>query len=401
MNYLTNSTWPLLSLCLLFCLANCQQAEPVKDAQSAYTLIDGSATEQTAALYQNLANLQGKHSLFGHQATLAYGYSWENEPNRSDVKDVTGSYPALYGWDIADFLPNLDAENAEMDEQRWNQNLAYAKEGLERGGVITYAWHMTNPVTYKSFYDTTRAIHAIIPGGEKHEEYKQTLDLVADFFKELSPMPVIFRPFHEHNGDWFWWGIGLTTEEDYITLWRFTLEYLRDKKQVNNLIWAFSPDRSRIDMDNFNEGYFYGYPGDEYVDIIGLDNYRDAGRADGNQTMAEKKRDFGLSMGYAAQIAIDKNKISALTETGLEAIPDSVWWTEHLLSSMLSSELSKRTTYVQVWRNATKARENRDHYYAPYPGQLSADDFIKFKETEFILFEDELPNMYSLPAKKD
>lgn len=362
-------------------------------------MVDAKATQETKALLQNLHDIAGNHSLFGHQATLAYGYTWRGDSSRSDVKDVTGSFPALYGWDVADFLPNPNAENPEWNKQRWNQNLAYAQEGLERGGVITYAWHMRNPVTYKSFYDTTKAIHAIIPGGEKHDEYKQTLDLVAEFFQELSPMPVIFRPYHEHNGDWFWWGKGLTTEEDYITLWRFTVEYLREEKGVNNLIWAFSPDRSRIAMDNFDEGYFYGYPGDDYVDIIGIDNYRDAGRSDGGQTMEEKKRDFGISLSNVAKIAIEKGKISALTETGLEAIPDSVWWTEHLLPAMQYDDMSKRNVYVQVWRNATKRVENRDHYYAPYPGQVSAEDFIKFKETEFILFEDELPDMYSFPTK--
>tara|TARA_R110000868_G_scaffold294140_1_gene554708 strand:+ start:58905 stop:60074 length:1170 start_codon:yes stop_codon:yes gene_type:complete len=362
-------------------------------------LVDANATPETKALLHNLHEMAGKHAMFGHQATLAYGYTWRGDSARSDVKDVTGSFPALYGWDIADFLPNPNRRNSSADSTRWVRNIGYVKEGHERGGVITYAWHMRNPATNSSFYDTTRAVHTIIPGGEKHEEYKQTLDIVADYFNEISPMPIIFRPYHEHNGDWFWWGKGLTTEEDYITLWRFTVEYLRDEKEVHNLLWAFSPDRSRIDMENFNEGYFYGYPGDEYVDIIGLDDYRDAGRADGDQTMAEKKRDFGISMANVAQIALDKGKISALTETGLEAIPDSVWWTEHLLPAMMSSDLSKRTTYVQVWRNATKRVENRDHYYAPYPGQVSAEDFIKFKETEFILFEDELPDLYSIQIK--
>lgn len=385
------------SLILILCTGFLFSCKP--SSTSELKMVDSNATKETKALLYNLHEISGKHSMFGHQATLAYGYSWRGDSSRSDVKDVTGSFPAVYGWDIADFLPNRSWGNAGADSARWNRSLQYAKEGLSRGGVLTYAWHMRNPVTYESFYDTTRAVHAIIPGGEKHEEYKETLDLVAEYFLELSPMPVIFRPYHEHNGDWFWWGKGLSTEEDYITLWQFTVKYLRDEKKVNNLIWAFSPDRSRISMDNFDEGYFYGYPGDEYVDIVGIDNYRDAGRADGGQTIGEKKRDFGISLANVAQIALEKGKVSALTETGLEAIPDSVWWTEHLLPAMLSSDLSKRTTYVQVWRNATKRVENRDHYYAPYPGQVSADDFVRFKETDYILFEDELPSMYTLPDK--
>jgi len=127
-------------------------------------LIDSNATVQTKALYQNLYDMSGKHALFGHQATLAYGYTWRNEPNRSDVKDATGSFPSLYGWDIADFLPNPNRRNPSADSAKWATNKSYVKEGLERGGVITYAWYMRNPVTNQSFYDTTRAVHAIIPG---------------------------------------------------------------------------------------------------------------------------------------------------------------------------------------------------------------------------------------------
>lgn len=373
----------------LLILSNCEKAE------TSFKLLDPKATPETQALYHNLEELSGEHALFGHQATLAYGRTWVAEPSRSDVKDVTGSFPSLYGWDVADFMPN-DRSTDEQNAQRWNQSLAYAKEGLARGGVLTYAWHMRNPVTYSSFYDTTRAVHAIIPGGEKHEEYKETLDLVADYFSELTPMPVIFRPFHEHNGNWFWWGKGLATEEDYIALWQFTVHYLRDEKGLHNLIWAFSPDRSRTSIDTFKQDYFYGYPGDEYVDIIGLDNYWDVGHPANDTPKEVSAKEFVQSLTMTAEIADSLSKIPALTETGQEAIPDSVFWTGTMLKGMQANELTRKLVYVQVWRNANFEREKRDHYYAPFPGQASAEDFVNFKETDFMLFEDELPDMYSV-----
>ncbi|GAB5409834.1 MAG: hypothetical protein BalsKO_21990 [Balneolaceae bacterium] len=90
-------------------------------------MVDTNATAETKALLQNLHNIAGEHSLFGHQATLAYGYTWRGDSSRSDVKDVTGSFPALYGWDVADFLPNPKAENQDWNKQRWDQNLAMLK----------------------------------------------------------------------------------------------------------------------------------------------------------------------------------------------------------------------------------------------------------------------------------
>jgi mannan endo-1,4-beta-mannosidase len=360
------------------------------------SLVDSDATEETKALLTNLHEMSGEHAMFGHQATLAYGYTWAGDSSRSDVKDVTGSFPALYGWDVADFIPNPVWGNPESDSLRWHQNLAYAKEGLSRGGVITYAWHMRNPATGRSFYDTTKAVHTIIPGGEHHEEYKATLDIVAQFFKELSPMPVIFRPFHEHNGDWFWWGKGQASEEDYITLWRFTVEYLRDEKGLHNLLYAFSPDRSRTDIDHFKQDYFYAYPGDDFVDIIGLDNYWDVGHPANETPPSERAELFVRSLAMTVEIADSLGKVPALTETGLEAVPDPQFWTETMLKGMLANEKTRKMVYVQVWRNANYEREQRDHYYAPYPGQVSAEDFIEFKESEFILFEDELPDLYSI-----
>lgn len=378
-------------LAILFLCVSC--ASPSQNGS--LTLVDKNATDETKALYQFFENISGSHALFGHQATLAYGYSWSGDSSRSDVKDVTGSFPALYGWDVADFLPQPNRTDSE-NEQRWDQILAYSKEGLSRGGVLTYAWHMRNPVTQQSFYDTTRAVHAIIPGGEFHEDYKLTLDKVAEFFQELSPYPVIFRPFHEHNGDWFWWGKGINAEEDYITLWRFTVEYLRDEQGVNNLVYAFSPDRSRTNIDTFKKDYFYGYPGDDYVDIIGLDNYWDVGHPVNETPKAVRKEHFIRSLAMTSEIADSLGKIAALTETGLEAIPDPTFWTETMLAAIMANEATRKLVYVQVWRNATKKVENRDHYYAPFPGQVSAEDFIKFKQSEFILFEDELPDLYSI-----
>lgn len=368
------------------------------DEQHSLSMVDANANQITVNLYENLHSFSGDGVMFGHQATLWYGYHWHADDlqegeSRSDVKDVTGSYPAIYGWDIADFLRAQYSD--EEIEERMKQSVEWVRQGYERGGIITYAWHMSNPVTDDSFYDTTNAVYAIIPGGELHDKYRGILDTVADFFQRIDPIPVIFRPYHEHNGDWFWWGKDIATEEEYIELWQFTVEYLRDEHGVNNLIWAFSPDRSRIDIDNFKEVYMYGYPGDDYVDIIGLDNYWDLGHP-ANETPPEQQfEEFVRSLGYTVEIAEEMGKVAALTETGLEAIPDSTWWTNVMLEGLMSNEMTRKITYFQVWRNANYERENWDHFYAPFPGQASADNFVEFRNHPFVYFEDDLPDMYS------
>lgn len=351
-------------------------------------LSDPNATQEAQELFGFLRQISGSHTLFGHHNTLAYGYSWEGEPNRSDVKDVTGSYPAVFGWDVAALFP--DDRSEESLEYVFQKQLEYAKTSLAGGAVITYSWHMKNPVTGGSFYDLTPAIASILPGGDKHEAYRAKLDRLADFFEALAPYPIIFRQFHEHNGDWFWWCKPFTTEQDFISLWIYTQTYLRDERGLHHLIWAFSPDRSRLPLPNFKEDYFWGYPGDEYIDILGLDNYWDVGHP-ANQTPPDQQRkEFITSLTLMGELADERNKLTTLTESGSETIPNPEWWTQDVLSALEANEHTAKSVYFMVWRNANREREKIDHYYAPFPGHPSAPDFIKFTESDRILLEDEL-----------
>ena len=369
-------------------------------AAPALALIDTQATAETQALYRNLAKLRSTHVLFGHEDSLAYGVNWEGDEDRSDIRDVTGANPALYGWELG----GLElGQEANLDKVNFAKMQQWIKAGYSRGGVITISWHMYSPVSGGNSWDKTPTVHELIPGGAKHEVLKQYLDsfvtfnaglVVTDAAGKQTQIPVIFRPWHEHNGDWFWWGKGNASEADYIALWQFTVKYLRDEKGLRNLIYAYSPDRSRIDLATFDEGYFYGYPGDEYVDIIGLDNYWDVGHASNTASAEEQKAALTTSLKHIAQIARAKNKIAALTETGNNLLKIDNFWTERLLAAITADADASEIAYVMVWRNANTAREGTEQFYAPYPGQATAEDFKRFYQSETVLFENELPPLY-------
>ena len=376
---------PIILLAGAMLLTSCSPHEPD------VSITDPNATYQTKALFHNLDQIRAENVLFGHQDALAYGVEWWDEPGRSDVLEVAGSYPAVYGWEIGDLEfgneANLDGVNFEK-MQNW------IKEGYNRGGVITIAWHMNNPVTGGNAWDTTPAVAQILPGGSHHDLFTGYLDTFAvfinglthkpGFFSRAHPIPVIFRPWHEMSGSWFWWGSNLCTPEEYIALWRFTVEYLRDEKGLRNLLYAYSPDR----FDSA-EHYLQRYPGDEYVDIMGYDDYWNVRDRESIVLLADGLRTLVL-------MAEERGKIPALTETGLEAIPDTTWWTEVLLAGINADELTRRIAYVQVWRNTARQVENRDHFYAPYAGHLSAPDFVEFVRHPLILLENDLPDLYSI-----
>lgn len=356
---------------------------------------------ETRNLSKNLTLLQGQKVLFGHQDTLAYGFTWNGDLDRSDVKDVTGDFPAVYGWDLGWYEKGSASNLDDVDFAKMREDI---KRAYLRGGLISLSWHPHNPLTGGLQNDTSvKVVSELIPGGAQHQVLVEWLDKIAEFNASLVvtnqegvevQVPVIFRPWHEHNGEWFWWGQGHATEAEYISLWRFTVDYLRHEKQQNNLLFAFSPDRSRMDLDKLPESYLYAYPGDEYIDVIGLDNYWDFGHEANTASPDEQFKNLVKSLEAVATIAHQKNKIPALTEGGSESIPNDKFWTDVLAKALNATEQTRQITWALVWRNATDGGYNDKHFYVPYLGHPSAADFINFKNDQRVLFESELPNMY-------
>jgi mannan endo-1,4-beta-mannosidase len=353
------------------------------NAQTAKT-VDPKATKETKALFNNLMRLSEKHTLFGHQHATEYGHGWRNEEGRSDVKSVTGSHPAVIGVDLSGFSGR--SEDAEKAKETLKKNVV---DTYNRGGVTTVAWHFSNPVSKGGFYwvDSLSlpAVKYIIPGGEEHQQYKDILKGVGAWANSLKGnggklVPLIFRPYHEFDGGWFWWGAPHCTKEEFVSLWRFTVSYLRDSLNVHNFIYAFSPDNKF----NSEAEFLNRYPGDEWVDMVGMDNYGDMGRDRYDIATASKK------LKIVSDYARKAGKLAAFTETGLESIPNPTWWTETLLKVM-KADKDMRLSYVLVWRNDTKSPT---HYYAPFPGHLSVPDFMKFYNDPYTLFEKDLKNIY-------
>src|SRR5206468_4906629 len=112
--------------------------------------VDKQATKETVHLYKNLAKLRAKGYMFGHQDDLAYGVGWKYEPGRSDIKDVTGDYPAVYGFELGRL--ELDHQ-VNLDSVPFDQMKNFIRTAYERGGVITLSWHLNNPLTGKTAWD--------------------------------------------------------------------------------------------------------------------------------------------------------------------------------------------------------------------------------------------------------
>lgn len=335
---------------------------------------DPEATKETVSLYHNLFKLKNKGLMFGHEDALAYGQGWYREEGRSDVKDVCGDYPAVYGWEIG----HLElGDDYSLDSVYFEDIQNWIKKVYNRGGVNTISWHLRNPFTGGSSWDTSsgEVVKSIIPGGEKHPLYKGWLDMLADFLKGLKTkdgtyIPILFRPFHEHTGSWFWWGKNLCTVQEYKALWRFTVDYLQNEKNIHHLLYTYSSDRFQTTAE-----YLERYPGDDVIDVLGFDLYdRGPDYPEMLKNCAEK----------VSLLAREKGKIATVSETGGPIASDTSWWTERVLKTLRPYKLS----YVLVWRNPFKPTSHGA--FAPYKGSPDAENFLQFYKDEHTLFQKEV-----------
>src|SRR5271157_184468 len=365
--------------------------------------IDANATNTTVNLYRNLKFVSGNEVLFGHQDTTlvgvdANGSTWYFNPNRSDVKTITGSYPAVYGYDIGGI--DLDTwENSSTPIGAWfHARLQHIVPDViaafDRGGVITLSWHCWNFATGGTFYDTNGSVvPKILPGGALHDDLTAALDRIAKLFGNLvdsknRSIPILFRPWHECNIDAFWWCLKYCTPDEYKELYQFTVHYLKDIKGVHNFLYVFSPDKPVFAISK--DDYLECYPGDNYVDVLALDSY---GGLDNTPTgpYMTWKYETRRSLATIVDLANSKGKVAALSEVGpsngLSFTNDSHWFVDQLLDLVKNDREASQIAYCLVW-----ADQGLDGFWVPYPGQRNVQDFIDFYNDPYTVFQNDLMN---------
>ncbi len=329
-------------------------------------------------LLHRLRALQEQGCMFGHQDDPFYGIGWAYEPNRSDVLETCGDYPAVMGFDLGgiEMGDSKNLDSVPFDRMR-SEIIAHHL----RGGIVTISWHPRNPLTAlehlgtwpegSAWEATDGSVEAILPGGVKHELFLTWLERVRVFLLSLrtddnQPVPFIFRPWHENNGAWFWWGASHCTAEQYKALYKFTWDAI-NSSLMPSIVWSYSPN---LDGNMTEEQFLERYPGDERIDLIGLDSYQWGSEED---FVRQTRADLAMLCRFG-----DKHhKLVALTECGYRSVPDPSWWDRVLLPILCDYPLS----YALVWRNA----EGGEHF-GPVPGTESAENFRAFHAAPRTLF---------------
>ncbi|WP_154826408.1 glycosyl hydrolase [Clostridium butyricum] len=401
--------------------------EPVKqglvevdslEMPSEVKLVDNEATKATADLYAYLKAL-GKTDkvIYGHQNDTHHKALYKQGTN-SDTKDVTGSIAGIIGMDTLSFT----GDELELTDEEKKEGLTLPKKAAQidaqaakEGAIITLSSHMPNFEIVKnkelvdgkydySGYSPNKTsgniVSRIMPGGDLNEVYTGYLDLIAEYADELQKenVPVLFRPFHENNGSWFWWGGAFCDAQSYKNLFAYTVDYLRNTKNIHNFLYVYSPNGP---FENDKE-YLSRYPGDEYIDILAFDMYHDDPLAEASKDpwMESLKETINLVQG----IADSKGKLSAVSETGIRingggmpetGNPNKTWFKD------VSDIISKSDMpYYMVWANFN----NIDNFFAPFmandkKGHEMINEFIDYYNDKNTVFADRIDDYVSVDTQ--
>lgn len=378
------------------------------EVDSPVRLVDKNSTNATAKLYAYLKAI-GKEDkvLYGHQNDTHHKAVLNESGTNSDTKDLTGSLAAIVGIDSLSLtgaelqLSNEDIANGvTLPKKAAQLGIDAAKEG----SIITMSAHMPNFALvaekgkdsngnydysgYTPGVTTGDVVSRIMPGGDLNEVYTGYLDIIADYANILEDegVPVLFRPFHENNGSWFWWGKAFCDEEGYKNLYRYTVEYLRDSKDVHNFLYVYSPNGP---FEN-EEDYLSRYPGDEFIDVIAFDMYHDnpLENAEEDPWLDSLEETISLVQG----IADKRGKLSAVSETGIRkdygCMPVSGNTNKNWFSDVSNIVAESNMPYYMVWANFDEG-----NIFAPYminenKGHEMINSFIDYYNEESSVFAD-------------
>jgi mannan endo-1,4-beta-mannosidase len=382
---------------------------------SCKTIVCNSPTRNTISLYKCLINVRNSNKIIigrhndllsgvtndgkgwgGYYLNIPINYSINNDVIKSDIYRLTKQYPALLSIDF--FESAINNNNIAMEKNIVNCVKIYYKK---THGIISMSCHIANPwwhiegkigspfnyisTNHKNVVDEIFNGKYILHDSVTVKNwYDKKISLLIGLINELkdtngNDIPVIIRLFHEGSGNWFWWGHNSCTNEEYKNIYRYTVKKIISK--CHNVLFAYSPDNNWTNL-SYNDKYMDRYPGDDYVDVIGYDNYQITNISQINKTINQLQ----LLNSYG----IKHNKIVALTETGNYGLNIKNWFTDFLYKTITANGV--HVSYVNFWSSWSS---NNQGYCIPYnESSMIAKDFRTFIQKDNIIMSNKIKKYY-------
>ncbi|WP_164779563.1 glycosyl hydrolase [Paenibacillus kobensis] len=326
---------------------------PPKEHKVAKTLVNPNASPEAKALHNYLVDQYGKHIIAGQQSLS----------NAEWINEQTGKYPALVSFDMIEYSPS------RVEHGSTSHEVEDMIEWAERGGIISLCWHWNSPIGYydepgkewwRGFYTefTTFDLEYALshPESQEYQLLLRDIDAISAQLQRLEDLgiPVIWRPLHEAEGGWFWWGA--KGPEAAKQLWRLMYDRMTNVNGLDNLIWLW------------NSASPEWYPGDDVVDIISADIYNAAGDYSPNSNKYEQLVNL-----------VGDRKLVTLPENGPIPDPD--------LLQIYKADWS----WFSTWND----------YFIRDGVTNTAEHLDKVFNSDYVLTLDELPNnllTYGMPV---
>ncbi len=292
------------------------QLSAVNPAAPAAEPVDRNATPEARALLHEIDSLSGHYTLTGQHNFPNHVSRWTDR-----VYDLTGKYPALFGQDFG-FSGGDDKDSVEGRPSMIEE----VKRQYRNGSVIALCWHAVRPTDDEpvTFRDSVQGHltdfewnELLTPGTNLNARWIAQVDVIAGYLRQLQEagVPILFRPYHEMNGNWFWWG-GRPGPHGSAALYRMLYDRFVNYHHLNNLVWVWnvnSPSENAGDVALYD-------PGPQYADIYAIDIY------------GEFKQSY-----YDQMLALAGNKPMALAEVGamptLDVLAQQPRWTYFMMWS--------------------------------------------------------------------
>ncbi|MDW4918521.1 glycosyl hydrolase [Streptomyces californicus] len=254
------------------------------------------------------------------------------------VKDVSGQYPGLWGGDLMFNAADVANRQRVVDQ---------AKTEWANGSLVSLTWHVCPPTGgsscafeggVKSNISNAQFSQILTDGSSLNSAWKRRLDEVAPYLQQLknAGVPVLFRPFHEMNESWNWWGNRPGTNGSS-RLFQITRDYLAGTKGLDNLIWVWNV------QDNPAGGWINYYPGNQYADVVSLDVWYKSHPSSG---------DYQQMRNIAGTKPVAIGEIGKMpTAAMLQSQPQWAWfmmWSEHLRGNNTNAEIQAAYFHPRV-----------------------------------------------------
>ena len=283
-----------LIIIMIFVLA----ISPVYSQEKSVNPVTPHPSPEAVKLLNYIYSISGNYTLAGQHCAPLVGSS-----RLSVIHRFTKRYPALFGQDFGFSYPGY------WDGINYRQRMVDEAIMRHRDGfIITFMWHAVRPIEEEpvEFRESIQGKltaeqwqDLITPGTEINERWQSQVDVVAWFLKQLrdAGVPVLWRPYHEMNGGWFWWG-RKQGEHGYKKLWRMLFDRLVNFHKLNNLIWVFNTNEFKDTVDP-HETYF---PGHDVVDMLATDVYSEGYNQVNYEQMLKLAGDKPIALGEVGKL---------------------------------------------------------------------------------------------------